>query len=109
MAQLVHELPNRTDARRIICRRLGSVLTEPALKLANGNPEQVGESLLWGGEDLGRPGKYVANGRIIVVRLIFSNVTQCVAKLLQRNANLAPPVCIVIVAQRFFRAIRGSP
>jgi hypothetical protein len=109
VAQLVHNLSYHADTRGIIGRRLRPVMSEPALKLANRNPDQLCESLLRGGEGVDGPGKYVADRNIIVIRLIFGDVTQCMAELLERNANIPTPVLIVVVAERFLRAKRRRP
>jgi hypothetical protein len=71
---LVDDLSNHADTRGIIGRRLRPVMSEPALKLADGNAKQVCESLLRGGEGLDGPGKYFADWGVVVVRLIFGDI-----------------------------------
>ena len=109
MAQLVNGSPNCADTRGIIPRRLVPIVSEPALKLANGYAEEVCESLLGSGQGVCGPGKYVADRSIVVVRLIFGDVTQRVAELLKRNTHIPALVFVAVVAERFGCAKRSLP
>ncbi len=74
MAQLVDDLPHDADTRGVVGCRLSPVMSEPALKLTNGNSEQVCKGFLRGGEDLSSFAKDVAGRSIIAVRLILDDV-----------------------------------
>ena len=109
VAQLIHDISYRSNASSVVRGRLRPLWAEPALELANRHSEQFGQFLLRDTHRISGLDQDIADRRAIVIGPTLHYVAQRVAKLLQRNTDIAPLLFVIVVTEGFLCAKRRSP